>query len=94
MGLQWRLLKEAGNSVVFLWVMEKSLTKLKPGQLPGSGIEIQALDHGYATRYEKQNGKKSDWFTTNGDVFPVGESKMKPFPPISPMAAAAFLARI
>ncbi|MFP6619504.1 MAG: family 16 glycoside hydrolase, partial [Pirellulaceae bacterium] len=78
MVLEWRHLKEAGNSGVFVWVMEKSLTDLKPGQLPRSGIEVQALDHGYATRFEKQNGKKSDWFTTNGDVFAVGESKMKP----------------
>jgi hypothetical protein len=88
--LEWRHLKEAGNSGIFAWVMEKSLTDLKPGQLPGSGIEIQALDHGYATRFEKKNGKKSDWFTTNGDVFAVGESKMKPFPPISPNGRRSF----
>ena len=90
MVLEWRHLKEAGNSGVFVWVMEKSLTDLKPGQLPRSGIEVQALDHGYATRFEKQNGKKSDWFTTNGDVFAVGESKMKPFPPISPNGRRSF----
>ena len=41
MVLEWRHLKEAGNSGVFAWVMEKSLTDLKPGQLPRSGIEIQ-----------------------------------------------------
>jgi hypothetical protein len=90
MVLEWRHLKEAGNSGVFAWVMEKSLTDLKPGQLPRSGIEIQALDHGYATRFEKNNGKKSDWFTTHGDVFAVGESTMKPFPPISPNGRRSF----
>ena len=42
------------------------------------------LDHGYAEQYEKKTGKKADWFTTHGDVFPVGSSKMKPFPPVSP----------
>jgi hypothetical protein len=35
------------------------------------GIEVQVLDHGYATQYEKQTGKKPDWFTTHGDVFPI-----------------------
>jgi hypothetical protein len=37
------------------------------------------LDHGYAEQYEKQNGKKSDWFTTHGDVFPIHGATMKPF---------------
>jgi len=43
------------------------------------GIEVQVLDHGYAEDYEKQNGKKSDWFTTHGDVFPIHGATMKPF---------------
>ena len=90
MVLQWRHLQEAGNSGVFVWVMEKSLTDLKPGQLPRSGIEVQALDHGYATRFIKKNGKKPEWFTTNGDVFAVGESKMKPFSPVSPDGSRSF----
>ena len=49
--------------------------KLAPGLAqgpPANGIEVQVLDHGYAEHYEKQHGKKPDWFTTNGDVFPVG----------------------
>ncbi len=32
----------------------------------------------------RESGKKADWFTTHGDVFPVGTSKMKPFAPTSP----------
>ena len=36
------------------------------------GIEVQVLDHGYTEQYEKQSGKKANWFTTNGDVFPGG----------------------
>jgi hypothetical protein len=43
------------------------------------GIEVQVLDHGYATQYEKQHGKKADWFTTHGDVFPIHGATMKPF---------------
>jgi hypothetical protein len=37
------------------------------------------LDHGYATQYEKQTGKKPEWFTTHGDVFPIHGATMKPF---------------
>lgn len=85
----WRHLKHAGNSGVFVWTPEESLKTLKPGQLP-HGIEVQVLDNGYAENYEKQNGKKSDWFTTHGDVFPVGSSKMKPFPPVSANGSRSF----
>ena len=87
--LQWRHLKSAGNSGVFAWIPAKSLEGLKPNQLP-HGIEFQILDHGYAERYEKRSGKKPDWFTTNGDVFPVGVAKMTPFPPVSPNGKRSF----
>ncbi len=89
MSLEWKHLRSGGNSGVFAWVPEKSLATLKRGQLP-HGIEIQVLDHGYAEQYEKQTGKKPDWFTTHGDVFPVGESKMKPFPPVAPDGRRSF----
>jgi len=89
LSLQWRHLKPAGNSGVFLWGIEKSLTGLKPNALP-HGIEVQILDHGYTEKYVQQTGKQPDWFTTNGDVFPVGEAKMKPFPPISPNGDRSF----
>jgi hypothetical protein len=88
--LQWRHLKSGGNSGVFVWASEEALTDLKPGQLPPGGIEVQVLDHGYAEQYEKRTGKKPDWFTTNGDVFPVGKSTMKPFPPVSPNGQRSF----
>ncbi len=87
--VEWRHLKSAGNSGVFLYAPMKSLEKLKPGQLP-SGIEVQVLDHGYTEQYEKASKKKADWFTTHGDVFAVGESKMKPFPPLSPNGSRSF----
>jgi hypothetical protein len=87
---QWRHLKSAGNSGIFIWASDEALQGLKPGTLPPGGIEVQVLDHGYAENYEKQNGKKSDWFTTNGDVFPVGKSRMKPFPPVAPNSERSF----
>ena len=86
---QWRHNRSAGNSGIFVWTPEASLKTLKPNSLP-SGIEVQILDHGYAEQYEKQQKKKPDWFTTNGDVFPVGSSKMKPFPPTSPNGSRSF----
>ena len=87
--VQWRHLRSAGNSGVFVWTTEESLDGLAPGNLP-HGIEVQVLDHGYAEQYEKRTGKKPDWFTTNGDVFPVGKSKMTPFPPVSPNGSRSF----
>lgn len=87
--VEWKHLKAAGNSGVFVWVPEASLTDLKPGKLP-HGIEVQVLDLGYKDQYEKRSGKKADWFTTHGDVFPVGTSKMKPFPPLSPNGQRSF----
>jgi len=87
--VQWRHLKPAGNSGVFVWVPEQSLEGLQPGRLP-HGIEVQILDHGFKENYEKRTGKTADWFTTNGDVFAVGSSKMKPFPPLSPNGSRSF----
>jgi hypothetical protein len=86
---QWRHRRSGGNSGIFVWVPEESLKPLKPGQLP-HGIEVQVLDHGYAEQYEKRTGKKPDWFTTNGDVFPVGNTTMKPFPPVAPDGKRSF----
>jgi hypothetical protein len=86
---QWRHERSAGNSGIFVWAREESLKALKRDQLP-DGIEVQILDHGYAERYRKQTKKEPDWFTTHGDVFPVGKSKMKPFPPTSPDGSRSF----
>lgn len=88
--LQWRHLKSAGNSGVFVWSPIEFLTDIKPDTLPKSGIEVQILDHGYAERYEKRTGKKGDWFSTNGDIFAVGQSKLNPFPPLSPNGKRSF----
>jgi hypothetical protein len=72
--LEWRHLSSGGNSGVFIWG--------SPIAAPGvpflRAIEVQVLDHGYAEQYEKQTGKKPEWFTTHGDVFPIHGSTMKP----------------
>ncbi len=87
--VEWRHLKPAGNSGVFLWANEKNLASLKRGGLP-EGIEVQILDHGYADAYRKSTGKEPDWFTTNGDVFPTGNARMTPFPPVAPNSSRSF----
>jgi hypothetical protein len=73
--VDWRHLSRGGNSGVFIW----GTPIAAPGVPFLRGIEVQVLDHGYAEQYEKQNGKKSDWFTTHGDVFPIHGATMKPF---------------
>ena len=87
---EWRHLSSAGNSGIFLWAPAAALTDLPRGRLPPGGIEIQVLDHGYTEQYERSSGKKADWFTTDGDVFPVGGSDMKPFPPTAPNGKRSF----
>lgn len=88
--ISWRHLRSAGNSGVFVWVPDEALKDLQPDVLPKYGIEVQMLDHGYKEQYEKQSGKKGDWFTTNGDIFAVGSSKLTPFPPLSPNGSRSF----
>jgi Domain of Unknown Function (DUF1080) len=88
LSIEWRHLKAAGNSGVFVWATPDSIKDLPKGKLP-DGIEVQVLDHGFTEHYEKQSVKKGDWFTTNGDVFAV-RVKMKPFPPLSPDGSRSF----
>jgi hypothetical protein len=85
-------MKHAGNSGIFLWLVDDSLVNLKPGGLP-HGIEVQVLDLGYEVEWEKKHGKPSDWFTSHGDVFPVGAADMTPFPPVAPNGKRAFPAK-
>jgi len=90
MVVEWSHQKPAGNSGVFLWVTPESIQRLTEAGKPGlpDGIEIQILDHAYTERV-KASGGKTDWFGTNGDVFPV-RVKMTPFPPVSPNGERSF----
>ena len=90
MVLQWRHMKSAGNSGVFVWTPPHALRDLPRDKLPDSGIEVQILDHGYTEQYVKRTNREPDWFSTNGDVFAVGRSTMKPFPPLSPNGKRSF----
>jgi hypothetical protein len=90
--VEWRHLTEGGNSGIFVWTTPESIQRLTEAGKPGlpHGIEVQILDHGYTKLYETQYQKPADWFTTNGDVFPVGAVKMKPFPPVAPDGKRSF----
>lgn len=87
---RWRHLESGGNSGIFVWAPPEGLEGLQSNQLPEAGIEVQILDHGFAEKYEQRTGKKGDWFTTDGDVFPVGNATMTPFPPASPNGSRSF----
>ncbi|MDA0766801.1 MAG: DUF1080 domain-containing protein [Verrucomicrobia bacterium] len=82
--LEWRHNKPAGNSGVFVWAKPSSIKSLEEGKgrLP-QGIEVQVLDLAYG------GDNPADWYTSHGDVFPVG-AKMTPFPPISPDGSRSF----
>ena len=88
--IEWRHLRPGGNSGFFTWVPPDALEGLPPGRLPEAGVEVQMLDHAYTQQYEEQSGKEADWFTTHGDVFPVGRSKLSPFEPRSPSGERSF----
>jgi len=85
--LEWRHHVHAGNSGLFLWCPESAFTDLPPGTLPRSGIEVQVLDLGYEEDWLASKGVRSDWFTSHGDVFPVGSSSMTAFTPTIEYAA-------
>ncbi len=74
MEVEWRHLSSGGNSGVFVW----GTPIAAPGVPFLRGIEVQVLDQGYADAFEKKNGKKSDWFTCHGDVFPIHGATMNP----------------
>lgn len=87
---QWRHLASGGNSGIFVWASDDAIKDLPRDKLPRGGIEVQVLDNGYTEQYEQKTGKKADFFTTHGDVFAVGTSTMKPFPPLSPNGSRSF----
>jgi hypothetical protein len=88
--VEWMHEKPGGNSGVFVWTTPESIERLTAAGKPGlpQGIEVQVLDHSFTDRM-KANGAKTDWFGTNGDVFPVGV-KMTPFPPTSPDGSRSY----
>jgi len=79
--LDWRHMKEAGNSGLFIW--GEGLPA--PGVPYAKGIEVQILDLGY----EKNKGAW-EWFTSHGDIFPIWGATMTPMPPVAKTGSRAF----
>ena len=61
--LEWRHLKPKGNAGVFVWADDLPAR----GQPFIRGIEVQVLD-----------GREGEWFTSDGDIFPIHGAKMTP----------------
>ena len=61
--LEWRHVRPKGNAGVFVWA--DALTA--KGQPFIRGVEVQVLD-----------GQEGDWFTSDGDIFPIHGAKMTP----------------
>ena len=78
-----------GASRHVVWTTPESIKTLARGKYP-QGIEVQVLDHGYTQQYEQAAGKKADWFTTDGDLFPMNGTKFHPFEPRSPDGSRSF----
>lgn len=90
LSVEWMHEKAAGNSGIFIWTSQAAIDALQAPGLPKEGIEVQILDPGFKVDYEKKSGKKGDWFTCHGDVFPVGTAKFEPYAPLSPDGTRSF----
>jgi Domain of Unknown Function (DUF1080) len=75
--LEWRHLRPGGNSGIFIW---SSPEPAAPDNPYAKAVEVQILDEAYTAMVAKAGGK-TDWFTTDGDVFAIHGMKMTPFAP-------------
>jgi len=89
---EWNHQQKGGNSGLFVWAEKNKIEQMTKDGKPGlpHGIEVQILDVGFEEVYKKKHpGRDTSWFTSHGDVFPVGV-EMKPFPPLSPNGSRSF----
>ena len=77
---EWKHLESGGNSGIFVWAPEKALDGLKPNTLRAAASRSRCSTTATRPSTRSRSGKKATWFTTDGDVFAVGTSKMKPVP--------------
>jgi hypothetical protein len=77
---EWRHLRSGGNSGLFLWANALPAT----GSPFSRGIEVQILDDGYSAK------GKGEWYTTQGDIFPVNGARLTLAGRISPNGKRSF----
>ena len=77
---EWQHMKSGGNSGFFIWADGLPAT----GSAFSRGIEIQILDEGYSAK------GKNEWYTTQGDIFPVNGAKLTLAGRISPNGQRSF----
>jgi hypothetical protein len=78
--VEWRHLKSGGNSGVFIWG-----SPMSPVGVPFlRGIEVQVLDDGFNVK------GKNEWYTTQGDIFPIHGATMKPVGRVSKNGQRSF----
>ena len=63
---------------------------LRPAYCPISASRSRCSITRSATSTRRVADRKGDWFTTHGDVFAVGRSKLTPFAPRSPNGLRSF----
>ena len=84
------ILESGGNSGIFVWTAPEALNRFETRRAAQVRHRSASSRSRLREQYEKKTGKKSDWFTTNGDVFTVGTATMKPFPPRRPDGSRSF----
>ena len=84
-------MKSAGNSGVFAWVPTRRSKSSSRTSCRSRASRYRCWTTAAGSGFAKRNpGKKDDWFTTNGDIFAVGKSKLEPFPPLSPDGSRSY----
>jgi hypothetical protein len=77
---EWRHMKSGGNSGIFVW--GDGIPAMGTGYT--RGIEVQVLDHGFNVP------GKNEWYTTNGDIFPIWGASMTPMGRIAKRGSRSF----
>ncbi len=80
MEFEWRHMEPGGNSGLFIWA--DGFPSI--GSPYSRGIEIQILDEGF------NRPGKNEWYTTQGDVFPVNGAQLTLAGRISPNGRRSF----
>jgi hypothetical protein len=90
MVVEWRHMRSAGNSGVFVWVPDEALAQLKPdARCPENwASRSRCWTTASAPQYEAKSGKKGDWFDQRRHLRRRRRSWR--LPPLSPDGSRSF----